>query len=224
MLPHIEKWLRHTPEAMRAMVAVGAPAVPRLVAIVDTRIRPEHLRLLHPLGEAGAPLIRPLRGHRDPRVRDAAELVLPYFGRPGIDALRELGRPEREFCAALEAVLMDSRATEGARCAIADELLQHTEVAGIGYFDLARDAKSPQLASRLLLLQGNRGPGEPGATTALLDALAASDATIRAFAVKKLAAHPDRARIAGYVHWLRDDPDPGVQQALQAFAKVGSGR
>ncbi|MCA8953487.1 MAG: hypothetical protein KDE27_28500, partial [Planctomycetes bacterium] len=214
-LPAIERWLGRSQWAVTAMVAVGEPAVPRIAEVGLAHIRGD-LRELKHLGPAGAPLMEPLLAAENELTREYAPHVFAWFGRPGLERLRTLDWDETAIANAAAEVVMDSLAHPAARLAAVDELLQHPEAPGVGHYDLAQSAP-PELAERLLLLQGNRDPNGEGATTALLETLGSTDAGLRAFALRRLADHADRQRIECYVHWLRRDPDPAVQRAVAAF-------
>jgi len=216
MLPVLESWLPRTNAALRPMVAIGEAAVARIAAVGLARLEAHDVFLLAPLGEHGGPLIPLLLAHENEAVRKAAPLLLPSFGRPGIDALREIERDGKAFCRALVRILGDSSASETVRLAAADELLLHPDVGGIGYSNL-RTGASAALLTRMLLLQVKGDPYGKDTTDGLLDILASSNPTLRAFALRHLAGNPDRERVAAYVHWLRQDLDPAVQRALQAF-------
>lgn len=215
LLPSLERWLPRERAALRAIVAVGERAVPTLArALPKLPFFP--VQELQPLGPAAGPLLPMLLEHPNDQVRGMTAHLLPFFGRPGIAEMRRRRVAEREIGEHLTAVLVTGRAHLEARIAAADELLLMPHSLDLGDFELSPRAPA-RLASRVLLLQGNRASSGEGATTALLDTLGSPEPHLRAFALRRLRDHPDRERVLRYVHWLRQDEDPAVQRALRAF-------
>lgn len=216
LIEHLAPRLGKQKFALQALVSIGPAAVPVLERTRLEFLHPGDLRLLHRLGPAGAPLIPLLLEHPEPYVRETAPLTLPFFGREGIAALRRLETKESELQHLLASVLRRSSAHPEARIAAADELLLMPNLEGIGRFRLVGNAPE-ELQTRMFLLQSNQDPHGDHATIALLDALAAADPALRAFAIRRLKDHPDRERVDRFIQWLREDPAPAVQRALQAY-------
>ncbi len=216
LIEHLAPRLGKQKFALQALVSIGPAAVPVLERTRLAFLHPGDLRLLHRLGPAGAPLIPLLLEHPEPYVREMAPLTLPFFGREGIAALRRLETKESDLQHLLASVLRRGSSHPDARIAAADELLLMPSLEGIGRFRLVGNAPE-DLKTRVFLLQSNQDPHGDHATIALLDALAAGDPALRAFAIRRLKDHPDRERVDRFIQWLREDPAPAVQRALQAY-------